>query len=316
MEIKLNSLPESHPLDFDWRFTPDTIEEFVELLDKEEGILAVGTPSIARRFFQLGREVLLVDRQPFQCLSNHLQIEIDWNSPEIPDFRIAVVDPPWYPEHVMTWIAWSARCVGLDGQIYASIWPPNTRPDGEDEFQGVLRWLETWSTVSLHSQPPRYELPLFETASAKTVLENDLSISPRVGRLMKINVRSLPEVPPLGSKRENWLRFVFDDYQLALRLHQNHSTGPTIFPIPGIEDCKWPYISRRAPGRDLIDIWSSRNEVAVVRNSEKVADALRQVALAKSQEAFDSALSAVPLLANWKIPRPPYRRVSEWAHPQ
>ncbi len=312
----MNSLPEPHPLDFDWRFTSETVEEFVALIGKKKGLLAVGTPSIARRFCLLGREVVLVDRQPFHFEGNHSQVEIDSNTPEIAGFCTAVVDPPWYPEHVMTWIAWSARSVGLGGQIYASIWPPDTRPAGESEFKEVIKWLEGWSTVSLHNQHPRYDLPLFESGSMQAGLNQDLSISPRIGRLLKINVRSLPEVPPLENKKEKWLRFVFDDYQLALRLRQENSTGPAIYPVPGIENCRWPYVSRRAPGRDLIDIWSSRNEVAVVTGSEKVADILRQVALAKSQAAFHTALSAVPLLANWKIPRPPYRRVSEWAHLQ
>jgi len=311
----VNPLPEPHPLDFDWRFTPETVQQFAEMIDEREGVLAVGAPSIARRFCQLGRKVALVDRQPIHFVDNHSQIEVDWDASKISGFRTAVVDPPWYPEHVRTWTAWSANCVGLGGQVFASIWPPNTRPTGENEFRGIIEWLESWSTVSLLSQYPRYELPIFEAEARKTGLEQDLSISPRLGRLLKIQVRNLPTVP-LIVKKEQWLRFVFNDYQLALRVHPTDYSEPIITSIPGVEHWLWPYVSRRAPGRDSIDIWSSRNEVALASGTGKLAEVLRQTALATDQSTFDAALSAVPALAEWKIPRPPYRRVFEWAHPQ
>ncbi|MDF1607976.1 hypothetical protein PZ897_07300 [Hoeflea sp. YIM 152468] len=312
----MNSLPEPHPLDFDWRFTPHTIEKFVEMVDKEEGILAVGTPSVARRFHQLGRDVALVDRQPIHFVDNHSQIQIDSDAPRISGYKTAIVDPPWYPEHALTWMSWAANCVGLNGLIFASVWPPDTRPTGEREFANIFEWLESWSTVSIANFKPRYELPLFEAEAYNSSFEQGLSTSPRLGRLLKIRVRFLPEVPPLNGKKKKWLRFVFNDYQLALRVRPNDFSDPMIKPVSGIESWQWPYVSRRAPGRDSIDVWSSRNEVAVAGGTKSIAEALRQAALAKDHNTFEAALSAVPAIAEWKIPRPPFRRVFEWEHRQ
>ena len=119
----MGSLPEPHPLDFDWRFSSETVIEISKLVSKDESVLAIGSPSIARYFQQVGREVALVDRQPFQCAETQIVLDINTVPPPVLGFSTAIVDPPWYPEQFSTWVAWAANCVGAGGTVFALIWP-------------------------------------------------------------------------------------------------------------------------------------------------------------------------------------------------
>ena len=308
--------PEPHPLDFDWRFSQATIDEIACRIPENEPLLAVGAPSIARHFIRSSRMVRLVDRQPFQGVANQKLTDIDENASLIEGFRTAFVDPPWYPEHVKTWVSWTARCVGIDGEIFASIWPENTRPAGEEEFRTIMAWLATWSDTSIADIVPRYNLPGFEERANRSSYTPELSFSPRKGRLLRVKPHGVPSVVPLNRGNEEWLRFVINDYQLALRLRLGDTALPKITKVPRSENWQWPYVSRRAPGRELIDIWSSKNEVAMCRGVEAIAAALKRVTRAKSNIEFEAAMSPIARLLDWEIPRPPYRRTFTWSHQQ
>lgn len=312
----MGSIPEPHPLDFDWRFDSNTVAELSNFVLHDAPILAVGCPSIAQHFQKAGREAFLVDRQPFQCAETQILLDLRVGGPPVPGFRTAIVDPPWYPEEVSIWIAWAANCVGAGGTVFASIWPENTRPSGEAEYVEARRWMETWSTVVQLEYSPTYERPLFESIAQETPEPNRLAKSPRVGRLLEIKVQTVPLLPMAHSRNENWLRFVFNDYQLALRMRDNTFTSPSILPISSADGWIWPFVSRRAPQRSQIDVWSSQSEVGEVRGIKLLVEALRAVTHAQEASDFEAALSPFPSLLQWNIPRPPYWRTHEWSHQQ
>jgi hypothetical protein len=74
-------------------------------------------------------------------------------------------------------------------------------------------------------------------------------------------------------------------------------------------------LCQRAPQRDLINLWSSHNEVAL-KNSHLAVEALRKALKASDPEAFRDQLGLYSQLRDWDIPRPPYRRLLEWQHLQ
>lgn len=307
---------EPHPLDYDWRFDATTISNLPMLLPRSGAVLALGCPSLARELTEGGREVLLVDRQPIQCLDFQIELDIQVSPPELSGFASAVIDPPWYPEQVKRWVAWAANCVVDGAGILVSIWPPGTRPFGEREYQDLKEWMRAWSEVSELDCQPRYETPPFELASETSSCGGVLSTSPRVGRLIRLRLKERPSLPHLIESMEDWTRFVFNNYQIAVRKRNGTLARASFNPIANANGWIWPYVSRRAPLRDTIDVWSSRNEVARVENTSLLIDALRKVSCLDAHESFDSALSAFPSLLEWEIPKPPYWRTHEWTHRQ
>lgn len=307
---------EPHPLDFDWRFDATTISKLSMLLQRSGTVLALGCPSLARKLTDGGREILLVDRQPFHCSDLHVELDIQVSPPELSGFGSAVIDPPWYPEHVKRWVAWAANCVVDGAEILVSIWPSGTRPFGEREYQELKEWMQTWSEISLLEYQPTYETPPFELASETSSGDGALSTSPRVGRLIRLRLKATPSLPYFNNGGEDWTRFVFNNYQIAVRKRTGALMRASFNPVPNANGWIWPYVSRRAPLRDTIDVWSSRNEVAKVENTTLLIDALRKLSCPDAHDKFTNILSAFPSLLEWQFPRPPYWRTHEWTHRQ
>lgn len=307
--------PESHPLDYDWRYTAETVVSLCEYLPSTDPVLAIGAPSVARHLEALNRDVTLIDRQPFQGASKQLQLEAG-ELVDLPKHTAAIVDPPWYEADLFLWTAWAANLVGTDQTIIVSLWPHGTRPNDAAEFDRISSWLATWATVELLPFVPRYRRPPFEFA-ARRVSKNDfLASSPGEGRLLKLKVIRLPSLPRNDGATFRWVRFVADNYQLALKLNKSLIDLSRVHKHPNAEGWVWPYVSRRAPGREKIDLWSSHNEVALVENPNKLAIVLGRAFRTVDAPAFEAALVEYPELLGWDIPRPPYWRRSIWHHPQ
>jgi hypothetical protein len=176
--------------------------------------------------------------------------------------------------------------------------------------------MSTWSTVEVLPLLVRYETPKFERAAQRASSSGYLASSPRQGRLLKLLVNRHPNFIKDSTVADRWLRFVLDDYQLALRLGEAEGIPPGIHRHPNAVGWIWPYVSRRAPGREMISLWSSHNEVGILGGPDKFASALRQAVNASNARSFEAELGDYLALLTWDIPRPPYRRLLEWQHLQ
>jgi hypothetical protein len=308
--------PEPHPLDYDWRFDQQTVERLAAVLVGHRRVVSIGAPSVARRLEALGQDVVLIDRQPHRWVQRQISAEPGPEGVAIDGARLAIVDPPWYPEDVLRWAAYAGQLVGVGNRLLVSIWPVATRPGEHDEFKSVLESLSNWATVSEAPTHLHYEKPTFECKATKAAHNAPLSSSPRKGRLLDLSVRVLPQIPPWTRRRQRWVRFVLNEYQLALRLDATSSINEQLVPHPNARGWIWPYVSNRAPGRSEIDLWSSHNEVAIVGNPHRLATSLRSAFAVHNEKAFGAKLDNVPELLEWDIPRPPYRRYYEWRHLQ
>ena len=313
---RLYGPPEPHPLDYDWRFDPQTVDRLCALLVGQGRVISIGAPTIARKLEAIGQDVVLIDRQPFPCVRGQIATEPGPEGVTIDGANRAIVDPPWYPEDVLRWAACAGRVVGVGNRLLVSIWPVGTRPGESDEFQSVLESLSGWATVSEMSIQLHYEKPTFECKATKAAHGAPLSSSPRKGRLLDLRVRVLPEIPGWKRRRQRWLRFVLDEYQLALKLEAASSIHDLFLPHPNARGWIWPFVSNRAPGRSEIDLWSSHNEVAIVGDPHRLTESLRRAFAVHDQTAFGVELVDFPELLKWDIPRPPYRRHNEWRHLQ
>jgi hypothetical protein len=314
--IDVISAPEPHPLDFDWRFDAQSVDKLAQIVPTTTPIMALGCPSLAKRFRELGIEAMLVDRQPIQGAEGQIELDIQTDPPRKFNSLTAIIDPPWYPGHLFRWVSWAAACVGEGGEVYASIWPPGTRPTGEIEYLEARKWMDTWATVSELKYRPTYNIPTFELASLQSSEAGALAQSPRVGRLLRIKVNEVPPLPSISPSGECWRRFVFNDYQIAIRKSAEEPNSPAINQLSNADGWIWPYVSRRAPHRDKIDIWSSRNEVAQATGVRTLTDAFRALSASQSTTDFEYLISQFPFLTEWKLPCPPYWRTREWLHLQ
>jgi len=313
---QLQALPEPHILDYDWRYTPETVMILSGLVRYSESVLAVGTPSLARYLESIGHQVLLVDRQPIHAVRNHRQIEPGSSPPDFGKSTIAIIDPPWYLTDAKVWIAWTAHGIEPRGQMLVSLWPDTTRPTAAKEFEELKSWVSQWAEFEILDVVPQYDAPLFEEAALKASESPSMGLSPRYGRLVSVRPRTLPV--PLGHSelRSTWIRFVVDDYQLAICLKENKTLTCPVVQHPRAKHWMWPYVSKRARERDLINLWSSRNEVALLRDPELAVETLRRALKADDPAGFRDQLGSYSDLQELSIPRPPYRRLLEWQHQQ
>ena len=305
--------PDPHPLDFDWRYDAATIDRLTRLLSPYSPVLCMGTPSVARQLEARGCDVTLLDRQPFQGVTKHVACDPrDYRADRT--YRAVLADPPWYPYDVLAWTAVAARAVRPGAAVFLSLWPEETRPGAQMEAALIFQQIAKWGNVERRVAKLHYEAPAFETRASQ-VGGGPLSHSPLCGELVRIEVRAMPSDIDVDTRKEQWLRFVFNDYQLALKM--STASGPAlILPIDGAVEWRWPFVSARAPKREKIDLWSSEGEVASVYGPAAIATMLRELGAAPDHAAFNQIISQLPALRQWNIPRPPYRRFAEWQHQQ
>ncbi|NSZ14925.1 hypothetical protein G6L61_24595 [Agrobacterium fabrum] len=306
-------LPSPHPLDFDWRYSDDTVSAISEVISKSATVVAGGTPSIARYLDAVARDVILVDRQPFQGVRKHVVGEVGHVRLKIQQ-AVAVLDPPWYPPEAMQWIAWASNVVGVGGEILVTIWPADTRPSAEQERRDLENWIRGWAEISHTDLPISYVAPSFEEAALAVSAGINIQTKPRIGELLRITVAKEQAAIILPRRNTSWARFTLNEYQLAIRKDPPTTGAIEIAPVRGANGWIWPYVSRRAAGRDEISLWSSQNEVALVGNSGHLIDILR--AYARTELSLTDLHCGYPQLAQWAIPAPPFWRSAEWQHQQ
>lgn len=306
--------PEPHPLDFDWRFSTSAARLLARLAAGRSTVLCVGTPSVACLLEDRSIEVLLADRQPLQPVRAKVSVDPAADPPLPSSFSVVVVDPPWYPDTYRRWVAWAAAHLKRGGDLLASLWTPETRPTGAEERDEVLRWMASWADVEVRGGALGYFTPAFEEAAA--IAQGYAPVDPewRKGDLLLIRPSETPTLPPPVVAGERWVRFVFNDYQLALRIRADDPCPPRLLAVPGAMGWVWPSVSRREPGRERIDLWSSRNEVAAVEGSAEVLRHLRLIVDTDGDALRRPATEVLQILAGWQLPAGPYWRRLEWTH--
>lgn len=302
--------PEPHPLDYDWRFTLETARSVARRI-ASTACVAVGTPTVAE-LLQGTTRVTLVDRHPIQGCNEHLPLDPSFDPPIARNYESAIVDPPWYPSVYMRWVSWAAHATGQGGVLWSSLWPSDTRPAAEEERSEILAWASTWASVTVFPGVLEYETPLFESSALRATGRGERPL--RKGDLVGLHVNTIPQLPSQIQAHEFWARFVFGDYQLALRLRADDPTPPILEPHPLALGWTWPSVSRRANGRDDIDLWSSHNEVAIVRSVNAVRTLLQSLVSAKPSLRQEQGRSILGPLSEWHIPLSPSQRVLEWTH--
>ncbi|MBA0196345.1 hypothetical protein H4F51_14455 [Pectobacterium brasiliense] len=298
--------PNPHPLDYDWRFSDKTAERLVEYC-ADGKTLSVGVPTVAAILSEKGKEVVLVDSHPIQDLKNHILIDINFSEPLKDSYNFVVMDPPWYLDVYYRWLSWAAISAGVGAKIFLSIWPDNTRPLAISEKKELFEWVLKWADIEYFEGSLYYETPLFEKMSNF----KNKHLQTRKGDLVIITINSIPALKKITPNESKWIRYLFNDYQIAVKCDEDNNEIESI-KLDKLDQANswiWPSVSKRVKGRELIQLWSSENEVGQLDNPSVLIKLLDQLI---ETDDLNKIYEKITNLKEWDIPSPPYSRKLKW----
>jgi len=236
----------------------------------------------------------------------------NWENPNsIPtQFDVVLLDPPWYLDHTMTWIARALRFLKPGGEIVLTIFPELVRPSASTEREELMGTLEKLGVVRPLPFDALYTTPLFEHETLGAFGLSDLG-QWRSANLVSVTI-SDPEIalehrPPFEAK---WQRVQLGSQVVAVRessARGEAATTPLKLTTPGVDGSfLLKSVSARDPIRQNITVWTSRNRAAIaVQGSAQIfpflqalaaghpANGLLASALASSRDELRVLLSLV-----------------------
>jgi hypothetical protein len=269
--------PVEHPLDFDWRFTPEAARFLIgRCPGRLDGPIALlGTPTLALEATRQGRtgRVSLFDRNPTLIESARVSstnfasfsTDLVWGAPvEMGDAVATFADPPWYPEYLAAFLWAASRLTRVGGRVFLSFPPVGTRPGILDERASSLAQAARFGLrlESVEMGALAYCMPLFEHNAFLAAEVPEVADDWRRGDLIELvhaermsTPRPVPPDPP-----DMW-----DDVAVGvvrMKCKSSHDKGfrdPTLRSV--VPGDMLLTVSRRDPARASADVWTCGNRV-------------------------------------------------------
>jgi hypothetical protein len=299
--------PEPHPADYDWRFTANAsraLSEDIRASGKPNRIALLGAPTLFHELCILGWDVTLFDRNPrtIEKLRQRWPVaaleQADLFSPppqNIQPFDLVFADPPWYVDFYQAFILRGAQMLRDGGTLMLSVLPWLTRPEAVRDRAAVLSFaieagfdLRDCRSGAIGYESPRFEQEALATHGIKC---HDW----RFGDLYWFRKAADPP-PTLALHPRSQVDYEWDTFEVGTQqIKLKHGLGLergtfTCRPVAKAGSV-FDSVSRRAPSRSRIDLWTSGNlaytvtGAAVLRSvllelqgGSTVADALEQCA--------------------------------------
>ena len=306
----LKSMPDSHPLDYDWYFSLNGAKFiFTTILENhrvpDKSLLFLGTPLTAVYFLlvedklPINIKISIIDknedllasiRKRFKKCSiivHDLQNELGNEVKE--QYEIIIMDPPWYIDYYRLFISRSAELIASNGWLYSSLFPFNTRPYAVQERIDIMTLFTTsgFSPWCILNSVLEYETPFFEE---KSLQDSGIELQQNWRHGDMIILRSSGFLRPLlfGNcilEDPVWKEISFRKKRIKIRVNPvlNIYIKPEIIPLCN-ESYIFPTVSRRHPYRNLVDMWTSENEAFVVTGHNVVYDILLSIQKDKNIE--------------------------------
>jgi hypothetical protein len=283
-------LPVPHPVDYEWRFTPDSsrvlLDLAADLTPRGGSVLLFGTPGLAiealslpinRRLSFLAEDNVVTRRVIALNRATDSPLSIAFCSEGHPhDTADAVLmDPPWYMDFIRPMLAAAAAACRKDGAVLISMPPIGTRPSAEQDQVAAMRYAARLGLDLLEHRAlaVAYDTPFFEINALAAA---GIYPPPRwrrgdllVFRKARIGFRSAPLVS--GRKRD-WVDVPIGRMRLFIK--RRETAAKTFAGLrPLIEGDVLPSVSRRDERRRGALVWTSGNRIFSTDNPALVLEA-------------------------------------------
>jgi hypothetical protein len=283
-------LPVPHPLDYEWRFTPDASRALLDLaadLTPQGGdVLLFGTPGLAvealslpidRRLFFLAEDNVVTRRVAMLNRTTGSPLSIAFCSDGLPreSADAVLVDPPWYMDFIRPMLTAAAAACRTGGVVLVSTPPAGTRPSAEEDRLSTIRLAARLGLDLLEYQPLAigYDTPFFE---ANALAAANVYAPPRWRRgdlLVLRKARPGSRQAPLASgRRRDWVEVTIGRMRLFIK-HSNVVTDTFAGLVHLVDGDVLPSVSRRDIRRRGALVWTSGNRIFSTDNPALVLEA-------------------------------------------
>jgi hypothetical protein len=296
-------LPLPHPLDYEWRFTPDAarllLNRAADLTPAEGDLLLFGTPGLAvealtlpvgRRLAFLAESNDITDRVLALNRAIGSPLSIGFCSGGLPreSADAVLLDPPWYLDFVRPMLSAAAHACRPGGVVLISLAPNGARPSAEADRQIIIGFARRLGLAVIDHSPLviGYETPFFERNALAAA-----GIYPppqwRRGDLVVFRKTCAPIRPPPTSsvRRREWNEVGIGRMRLFIR-KADEATSDEASLTSLVDGDVLPTVSRRDPRRRLANVWTSGNRIFHTDNPQLVLEA----AISCAGEAIGSGI--------------------------
>jgi len=272
-------LPAPHPLDYDWRWDPVTVQKLlarcIQVTRPGDTIALLGTPSLLaapagcreRHWLLLEASEATTAVLASQCPGQ--VVRCDLASGDLPRLsaQAVVADPPWYPGDTRAFL-WAAAQLSADGAVVLLAQPGlATRPGVLAERAGILSFGHHagLDVAQFHPAALAYISPPFERAALHAAgLLSLVPVTWRRGDLIELRrtrspLPGRPHVPHSGSWREVSLNGARIRFRLDVPAPGGTRADPRLVSL--VSGDIMPTVSRRDPVRDQARVWTASNRV-------------------------------------------------------
>lgn len=268
-------VPVPHPLDYAWPFSVSARTNLLTRLGATTApgdvIVYVGTPTLHatacdalpnRRHLLVDRDLRHIERAAKRPNASVVAADLLSTPPSLePVAAVAVVDPPWYPDEALRFVAAAVGALRPGGLLLLSFASRLTRPGaGEDQDQVVAgAEQQGLDLVTREHAALQYATPPFEYAALRAAGITCVPPEWRVADLIEMRRTRKPsaELPPIAAAQ--WLPADVGDLPLRVRPDAPPTGNSLLAALVAGEIL--PSVSRREPLRAKAALWSARNRV-------------------------------------------------------
>jgi hypothetical protein len=269
--------PVEHPLDFDWRFTPEAARLLIDRcrVTAPGSVAFLGAPSLTCEAASRGwrDSIALFDQNPAvveAIRASHPGVastclDLVWGEPVASgDAAVAVADPPWYPEHTVAFLWAASRLTRLGGRVLLSLPSVGTRPGITAERDAIFTWATAFGLRLTSVEPGilAYRTPPFERNALAAAGVPPVPWDWRRGDLAEFVAveKTSPDRPVPPGPPDLWDEESVGVVRIKCRACPDCDfRDPTLSPaVPGD---MLATVSRRNPARATVDVWTCGNRV-------------------------------------------------------
>lgn len=209
--------------------------------------------------------------------------------------QVVVIDPPWYPVHVRTFLWAASQICTVGGHVFLSAPPAGTRPGIKEEWEETLELAEGMGLRLKRSQPSAlpYVSPPFERNALRAAgvssypaewRRGDLAVFLRFGQASHHSLPLLYHSPPAPlSPCPEWAEESVEGVRIRMRSQEHFRGDPRLVSL--VTGDVLPSVSRRDERRPLAEVWTSGNRIFRCADTAILREVCRAVARNKAVAA-------------------------------